>query len=93
MNYGNTYHHPGRPRPIQEDVINELRLLMAKEKTVKTKWIKNREVKKLLQISNSTLQTLRANGTLSYTKIGGILYYDAEEIEKMMEDNKISNAE
>ena len=66
---------------------------MAKEKTVKTKWIKNREVKKLLQISNSTLQTLRANGTLSYTKIGGILYYDAEEIEKMMEDNKISNAE
>jgi len=78
---------------FKEDVINELRLLMAKEKTVKTKWIKNREVKKLLQISNSTLQTLRANGTLSYTKIGGILYYDAEEIEKMMEDNKISNAE
>ncbi|PIX09110.1 MAG: DNA-binding protein, partial [Flavobacteriaceae bacterium CG_4_8_14_3_um_filter_34_10] len=74
---------------FKEDVINELRLLMAKEKTVKTKWIKNREVKKLLQISNSTLQTLRANGTLSYTKIGGILYYDAEEIEKMMEDNKI----
>ena len=78
---------------FKEDVINELRLLMAKEKTVKTKWIKNREVKKLLQISNSTLQTLRANGTLSYTKIGGILYYDAEEIEKMMEDNKISNVE
>ena len=76
---------------FKEDVINELRILMAKEKDIKTKWLKNTEVKKMLQISHSTLQTLRANGTLSYTKIGGILYYDAEEIEKMMEDNKISN--
>ncbi|MEX0995889.1 MAG: helix-turn-helix domain-containing protein [Flavobacteriaceae bacterium] len=78
---------------FKEDVINELRLLMAKEKTVKTKWIKNKEVKKLLQISHSTLQTLRDNGTLSFTKIGGILYYNVEEIEKMMEDNKVRNVE
>lgn len=76
---------------FKEDVINELRLLMAKEKKVKTRWLKNIEVKKMLQISHSTLQTLRANGTLSYTKVGGIIYYDKEEIEKMMEDNKISN--
>ncbi len=52
---------------FKDDVINELRSLMAIEKTVKTKWIKNREVKKMLQMSHSTLQTLRANGTLSYT--------------------------
>ncbi|PKO99297.1 MAG: DNA-binding protein [Bacteroidetes bacterium HGW-Bacteroidetes-2] len=76
---------------FKEDVINELRSLMAKEKTVKTRWLKNTEVKKMLQISHSTLQTLRANGTLSYTKVGGIIYYDGEEIEKMMEENKISN--
>lgn len=76
---------------FKDDVINELRSLMAIEKTVKTKWIKNREVKKMLQMSHSTLQTLRANGTLSYTKIGGIIYYNLEEIEKMMEDNKICN--
>lgn len=76
---------------FKEDVINELRSLMAKEKNVKTRWLKNTEVKKMLQISHSTLQTLRANGTLSYTKVGGIIYYDGEEIEKMMEENKISN--
>lgn len=76
---------------FKEDVINELRSLMAKEKNVKTRWLKNNEVKKMLQISHSTLQTLRANGTLSYTKVGGIIYYDGEEIEKMMEENKISN--
>ncbi len=78
---------------FKADVINELKLLMSNEKTVKTKWVKNKEVKKLLQISHSTLQTLRDNGTLSYSKIGGILYYNLEEIEKVMEDNKISNAE
>ncbi|HAB27104.1 MAG TPA: DNA-binding protein, partial [Xanthomarina gelatinilytica] len=33
---------------FKDDVINELRSLMAIEKTVKTKWIKNREVKKML---------------------------------------------
>ena len=76
---------------FKEDVINELRSLMAKEKNVKTRWLKNNEVKKMLQISHSTLQTLRANGTLSYTKVGGIIYYDGEEIEKMMEENKINN--
>lgn len=76
---------------FKEDVINELRSLMAKEKNVQTRWLKNKEVKKMLQISHSTLQTLRANGTLSYTKVGGIIYYDGEEIEKMMEQNKINN--
>lgn len=76
---------------FKEDVINELRFLMAKEKSVKTKWLKNKEIKKLLQVSHTTLQTLRANGTLSFTKVGGIIYYDVEEIEKMMEENKISN--
>lgn len=76
---------------FKEDVINELRSLMAKEKNVKTRWLKNKEVQKMLQISHSTLQTLRANGTLSYTKVGGIIYYDGEEIDKMMEENKINN--
>ncbi|HYQ58567.1 MAG TPA: hypothetical protein VEP89_14600 [Draconibacterium sp.] len=31
------------------------------------------------------------NGTLSFTKIGGVIFYDIEEIQKMMVENKVSN--
>jgi hypothetical protein len=46
------------------------------------------EVKKLLNISSGTLQNLRINGTLSYTKIGGLLYYNYKDIEKLLMDSK-----
>jgi hypothetical protein len=43
-----------------------------------------------LGLSIGKLQTLRINGTLAYTKIGGIIYYDHEDIVKMMESRKIT---
>ena len=55
------------------------------------KWLKSKEVTKLLNISPGTLQNLRINGTLSYTKIGGIIYYANQDIEKLLENNKVSN--
>lgn len=55
------------------------------------KWLKSPEVMDLLGISPGTLQTLRINGTLPYTKVGGVLYYDYQEIMKILEGNKIHN--
>lgn len=52
-------------------------------------WLKSKEVRKLLNISPGTLQTLRINKTLSYTKIGGILYYNNADIEKLLSANKV----
>jgi len=52
------------------------------------KWLKSYEVRKLLSISPGTLQNLRLNGTLPFTKIGGVLYYDHEDIQKILQDNK-----
>ena len=48
------------------------------------KWLKSHQVRKLLNISPGTLQTLRSNGTIPHTRVGGIIYYDSAEIEKMM---------
>ena len=48
------------------------------------KWLKSYEVKKILNISTGTLQNLRSNGTLPHTKIGGLIYYDAELINKVL---------
>ncbi|RTZ01420.1 DNA-binding protein [Flavobacterium bomense] len=54
------------------------------------KWLKSNEVRKLLNISPGTLQNLRVNGTLTYTKIGGIMYYDQTDIEKLLNGNKVN---
>ena len=48
------------------------------------KWLKSYEVQKVLAISAGTLQTLRNNETIEYTKIGGVIYYDYNEIQKML---------
>jgi len=76
---------------FKQDVINEIKSLIENRKVESKKWIKNNDVKKMLNISHSTLQSLRANGTLSYTKVGGTIYYDAEEIDRILEENKVSN--
>jgi hypothetical protein len=72
---------------FKAELITELKSLFKKESAGTKKWLKSEEVKKLLKVSAGTLQTLRINGTLQYTKIGGIIYYDYEHIEKVMHDN------
>jgi len=52
-------------------------------------WLKSGEVRKLLNISPSTLQKLRIKGILCYTRVGTILYYKYEDIVKIMENNTI----
>jgi len=53
------------------------------------RWLKSHEVRKMLKISPGTLQTLKNNGTIQYSKIGGVHFYDLEEIQKMLNSNKI----
>lgn len=53
------------------------------------KWLKSYEVKKLLGVSPGTLQNLRINGTLPFVKIGGVILYDYEDVQKMIQENKI----
>lgn len=52
------------------------------------KWLKSYEVRKILGISPGTLQNLRINGTLPFTKIGGVIYYEYSDIQKMLQTNK-----
>lgn len=56
------------------------------------KWLKSYEVKKMLKISTGTLQNLRTNGTIPFTKIGGIIYYDSEDIDRVMQKQKFDFA-
>ena len=53
-------------------------------------WLRTSEVRKILGVSPGTLQNLRVNRSLSYTKIGGIVFYKHEDILKLLEENCIT---
>ncbi|RAJ31148.1 helix-turn-helix domain-containing protein [Pedobacter cryoconitis] len=69
---------------FKTDLFKELKQLLPAERSEPKRWLKNSDVRKLLNVSLGTLQNLRLNGTLPYTKIGGTTFYRAEEVEKML---------
>ena len=72
-------------REFKIELLDEIRAIVSEQKTaISKKWLKSNEVRKLLNISPGTLQTLRINGTLPYTKIGGTNYYNFTDIEKLL---------
>nr|WP_315167764.1 helix-turn-helix domain-containing protein [uncultured Flavobacterium sp.] len=73
------------------ELLQEIKkIFQSAEPNNNKKWLKSKEVTKLLNISSGTLQNLRINGTLTYTKIGGIMYYDQTDIEKLLNGNKVN---
>ncbi len=79
-------------REFKMELLEEIRILLTEQGQQRPKkWLKSNEVIKMLKISSSTLQTFRINGILPFTKIGGLIYYDSGEIEKLLEKNKVVN--
>ncbi|KAA8485562.1 helix-turn-helix protein [Arcticibacter tournemirensis] len=70
---------------FKNEMLTEIKSLLKPGQGQSKQWLKSYEVRKLLNISPGTLQNLRVNGTLRYTKIGGLLYYKKEDIEKLLE--------
>lgn len=51
-------------------------------------WLKSYEVRELLGISNGKLLTLRTNGIIPFTRIGNVIYYKAEDIQKLFDKQR-----
>jgi len=71
-------------------LLNDLKEIINSKPQQPKEWLKSNEVRKLLNISPGTLQNLRITGTLSYTKIGGIMYYNHTDINKLLNGNKVN---
>ena len=76
---------------FRNQLLNDFKQLIQANPNPTKKWLRSNEVRLLLNISHGTLQNLRINGTLTYTKLGGTLYYDSDDIEKLL-NNKKTNA-
>jgi len=55
------------------------------------KWLKAFEVMELLRLSESKLQYLRDKGVIPYKKLGGVTYYNYDEILELMKSEKFHN--
>lgn len=71
------------------ELVHEIRQLFREaEGTPGKRWLKSQEVRKLLGIGHGTLHRMRTNGQLPYTPIGGVFYYDWEDVQAMLEKYK-----
>ncbi len=74
---------------FKADMLEEIRKIVLQRQTQPSgKWLKSHEVRRLLTRSPDTLQHLRVSGVLPYTKIGGVIFYKYDDIQKMLESHK-----
>jgi hypothetical protein len=78
-------------RDFKTELIEEVRKIV-QQTTEKKEWLKSSEVRALLGCSASTLQNLRINGSIPFTKIGGTIYYSYSGVVETLNKNKRNTA-
>ena len=63
------------------------------EKSEDEAWVDSQEVCRFLKISERTLQRLRTNGKVTYSRIGGKYYYQISEIKKILKERVIKSTD
>lgn len=72
---------------FKSELLEEIRRMIQPASENK-EWLKSSDVMKLLNCSPGTLQNLRINGTLPFTKMGGTIYYAYSDVMKVLNGNK-----
>ena len=74
---------------FKADMLEAIRKMIKSDQGLPAKkWLKSSEVRKMLDISPGKLHMLRASRKLAFMRLGGVIYYDREDIIKMFENNK-----
>lgn len=75
---------------LKREILDEIQNLFFSRQPVTPvrKWLRSTELRKILGLSPGTLQNLRLNGTLPFSKVQGVIYYDYEDVRKMLETHK-----
>lgn len=76
---------------LENNIIQKMSDLLKEKKFENRQWLKSKDVRRMLQCSPGTLQNLRINGTLPFTKVGGTIFYKYENVIQMLNDNKVNH--
>lgn len=73
---------------FRKELISEIKQILDEKfgnQELTNEWLSKKEAMTLMKIkSATTLETLRKNGTLPYTKLGGKILYNRESIQKLL---------
>ncbi|MBW8242561.1 DNA-binding protein [Muricauda oceani] len=74
------------------ELLEEFKNLMVEHTHPQPKnWLRSSDVLDRLEISHGTLQSLRNKNIIPSYKVEGILFYDAEEIDQIILENKVES--
>jgi len=71
---------------FKNEIIKEIN--SGNNSQMQKKWLRSKEVIKILGISPGTLQNMRINGSIPFTRLGSTLFYDWGEIQRILEGNR-----
>jgi Helix-turn-helix domain len=73
---------------LKNDIVDEIRKVLQTSPSEQKEWLKTSDVLSMLSCSPGTLQNLRVNGSLPFSKMGGTIYYLRADVLKMLSANK-----
>jgi excisionase family DNA binding protein len=75
-------------KKFKDELFTEIRLLLGKQTkqdgNKQREWLRTKEVCKMIGVSLSKLQYMRDNGDIKFTRIGGTIFYNHDEINKLL---------
>lgn len=73
---------------FKTELLADIKTLFQEAPNKPKKWLKSYEVRELLGISPGTLQNMQENNILIGSKIGGLMFFDHDDIMALMNKNK-----
>lgn len=73
---------------LKQELLNEITKLFKGQSTGNSvQWLKSAQVREMLGISLGTLHSLRIKGVLRFSRIGRIIFYNSQDIERLLTEN------
>jgi len=73
---------------FKKELFDLLKPITSGQVPSQQKWLKNKDVAKLLGISNASIANLRINGSLPFHKINGTYLYKQSDVDQMMKSTE-----
>ena len=72
---------------LRKEILEELKEIKQGGSNRDKKYLRSAEMRKMLNVSASTLQNMRINGTLPYIMAGSTILYDLDRVTEILNNN------
>ena len=76
---------------LEKRILEKFENLITQSGPLKKKWLRSKDVQDMLGISSSSLQNMRINGVLPFSKVQGTIFYELGDVLKVLDQNKITH--